>query len=413
MRPKPRLLILGVVFLLVCVVLWSGRAFIFTPMSPVPPSSPITPDGLPWFEDVTDQVGIDFVHDPGPTAGYFLPANSGSGAALFDFDGDGLLDLYLLQNGGPDSHSTNRLYKQMPNGRFKDVSAGSGLDIAGWNMGVAIGDVNNDGRPDVLVTQYGGIKLFLNNGDGTFTDATKEAGLEHSAWGSSAAFVDYDRDGWLDLVVVNYVSYEPSLVCRVASGAVDFCGPKVFPGTVTNLYHNLGPIPGGKPGRVHFQDVTKASGLGASPGPGWGVICADFDGDGWPDIFVTNDGAPNRLWINQHDGTFIDEAVERGLAYNGMGKAEASMGVAMGDVDGDGLFDLFVTHLTYETNALWKQVKRGQFADRTAGARLATPRWHGTGFGTVLADFDQDGAPDAAVVNGQVNRPEGGALKGN
>jgi len=398
MGTRFRRLALGAGFLVFGAAVWVGRSMLIAP-PPHPAAGPA------WFEDVTDRVGLDFVHDAGPTDDYFMPASMGSGAALFDFDGDGLLDIYLLQNGGPDSPSTNWLYKQMPDGRFKDVSAGSGLDVAGWNMGVAVGDVNNDGRPDVLVTQYGGIKLFLNNGDGTFTDATKEAGLEHSAWGMSAAFVDYDRDGWLDLVVANYVRYDPAHVCRTASGQPDFCPPKAFPGTVANLYHNLGPLPGGKPGRIHFQDATRASGLGALPGPGLGVICADFDGDGWPDIFIANDGQPNRLWINHHDGTFADEAIVRGVAFNRMGKAEAGMGVAIGDVDGDGLFDLFVTHLTYETNTLWKQVKRGQFADRTAGAGLAAPGWRGTGFGTVLADFDQDGALDAAVANGQVFRP--------
>ena len=401
----------GVAFLLFGAAAWLCRAFLLSPATE-PPSQGTAPSvGAPWFEDVTEQVGLDFVHDAGPTGDYFMPSSSGSGAALFDFDGDGLLDIYLLQNGGPDSHSTNRLYKQMADGTFKDVSKGSGLDIAGYNMGVAVGDVNNDGRPDVLVTQYGGIKLFLNNGDGTFTDVTKEAGLDHSAWGMSASFVDYDRDGWLDLVVANYIRYDPTHACQAASGRPDFCSPKSFPGAVANLYHNLGRLPGGKPGRVHFQDVTRASGLGALPGPGLGVVCADFDGDGWPDLFIANDGQPNRLWINTHDGTFTDEAVVRGVAYNAMGKAEAGMGVAVGDVDGDGLFDLFVTHLNYETNTLWKQVRRGQFADRTAGTTLAAPHWRGTGFGTALADFDQDGALDAAVVNGQVYLPEGASPK--
>jgi hypothetical protein len=334
-----------------------------------------------------------------------LPQVIGSGAALFDFDNDGRLDVYLLTNGGPQARSTNRLFHQEPDGRFRDVSAGSGLDIGGYNMGVAIGDVNNDGFPDVVVTQYGGIKLFLNNGNGTFTDVTKEAGLDSPLWGTSAAFVDYDRDGWLDLVVVHYVDYNPSWQCKYAGGTPEFCHPKVFGPTVTSLYHNLGPRKGDKPGCIHFEDVTVASGLARLPGPGLGVACADFNDDGWPDIFVANDAAPNRLWINRHDGTFRDEAVPRGLAYDNMGQPLGNMGVALGETAANsGLFDVFVTHLTEEKHTLWKQGPPGAFQDRTVALGLADPLWHGTGFGTVFGDFDQDGALDLALVNGRVSR---------
>jgi hypothetical protein len=372
----------------------------------------------PWFVDITEDSGLDFIHEVGsrPLESYFLPHLMGSGAAVFDYDGDGKLDLYLIQNGGPDSNATNRLFHQETDGRFKDVSAGSGLDIKGHGMGVAIGDVNNDGRPDVLVTEYGGIRLFINNGDGTFTDVSREAGLDHPFWATSAAFVDYDRDGWLDMVVVNYLDYDPTSLCTERGARqADFCHPRSFPGVVAKLYHNRGPIPGSATGAVRFEDVTLASGLGKLPGRGLGVACADFDGDGWPDIFVANDAQPNYLWINQHNGTFKEEAAQRGLAYNGLGKPQGNMGIALGDAAnrGDGCFDVFVTHLSDELHTLWKQEPRGLYSDQTAAAHLASPCWRGTGFGTVMADFDQDGALDLAVVNGRVMRakpPENASL---
>jgi hypothetical protein len=378
------------------------------------PPSPVREDPLtgdpplpPWFADVTDKVGLNFLHDAGPVDSYFMPQIIGSGAALFDFLPDGRIKyIYLLENGGPKG-AKNQLFEQQTNGTFKNVSSGSGLDIAGYNMGVAIGDVNNDGLPDVLVTQYGGIKLFLNNGDGTFSDVTETAGLKNPGWGCSAAFFDYDRDGLLDLVVVNYVAFDRSVSCPGHDKQPDYCGPNVFPGQIARLFHNLGPIAGARGKSVRFEDVTEKSGLGAMPGRGLGVVCADFDGDGWPDILVANDGQANRLWINRHNGTFADEAALRGLDLNRAGVAEANMGIALGDVEGRGLFDVVITHMTEETHTLWRQDPRGAFEDRTANAGLTRTRWRGTGFGTVLADFDQDGALDLAVVNGRVLRHHG------
>ena len=398
---------LGLLLLLASVGVGCQRAGSGVTPRPLNSSSrTVEPPTSPWFRDVTEEAGLNFVHDPGSVGRYFLPQATGSGAAVFDSDNDGRLDIYLLQNGGPNSGSTNRLFRQGPDGRFTDVSAGSGLDVAGYAMGAAIGDVNNDGWPDVLVTEYGRIRLFLNNGNGTFTDVTKEAGLDSPLWGTSACFFDYDRDGWLDLVVVNYVTYDPSRWCSAADSQRDFCGPEGFNGTVTKLYRNLGTRTGRPPASVpRFKDVTLESGLGRIRGPGLGVFCADFDGDHWPDILVANDGKPNHLWINQRDGTFKEEGVVRGIAYNCLGHAEANMGIAAGDVDGDGLFDVLSTHLTEETLTLWRQGPRGTFQDRTAGAGLMSPSWRGTGFGTVLADFDHDGALDLAVVNGRIKRP--------
>ncbi|MFO0929857.1 MAG: VCBS repeat-containing protein [Gemmataceae bacterium] len=367
-----------------------------------PPVAPPADEAAPWFADVTARVGLDFTHDPGPIDGkYFMPQSVGSGAALFDFDGDGRLDLYLLNNGGPRG-KPNRLFRQQPDGTFTDVSQGSGLDFSGYCMGVAVGDVNNDGRPDVLVTRFGGVNLFLNQGGGRFTDVTRAVGLDNPAWGTSAAFLDHDRDGWLDLVVVNYVDYDPSIVCQGAGRSPDYCHPNGFLGNVTRLFHNRGKGADGK--WRGYDDVSLRSGIGKVIGPGLGVACADFDGDGWPDILVANDAKPNRLWINQKDGTFVDEAVQRGIAFNILGQAQANMGVAIGDVDGDGLFDVFITHLSSETHTLWRQGPRGFFRDESAASGVLATRWRGTGWGVALVDFDHDGSLDLAFVNGGVSR---------
>jgi enediyne biosynthesis protein E4 len=371
-----------------------------------PPQVIVEESGPAWFEDVTDAVGLDFVHDAAPTSTYFTPLSMGSGCAFFDFDGDGLVDIYLLHLGGPGGKK-NQLYKQMPDHTFRDVSPGSGLDIAGYSHGVAIGDVNNDGKPDVLVTQFGAIRLFLNLGDGKFADVTAEAGLSNPLWAMSAAFVDYDRDGLLDLVVINYLDHDESKKCTSPTNVRDFCGPNSFTGVCSKLFHNRGarPAANGKPAaRVAFEDVSFASGIGRVAGPGLGVVTADFDGDGWPDIFVVNDGEPNRLWINQKDGTFVDQAMSRGLGSTSMGASYAGMGIGIGDTTGSGMFDIFVTHLDTQTHTLWRQSPRGLFRDQSAAAGLMAGRARSTGWGTVLTDFDLDGAVDLAIANGRVYR---------
>jgi hypothetical protein len=371
-----------------------------------PSPTDISPPIAPWFEDVTESWGVRFVHDPGPVDGnYFLPQINGSGAALFDCDHDGRLDLYLLQFGGPESQAKNVFYRQTASGSFQDASQGSGLDIAGYNTGVIVGDADNDGLPDVVVVQYLGLKCFLNQGDGKFQDATETAHLANESWGTSASFLDFDRDGWLDLVVANYLAYDPGRNCSLRGGRQDFCPPTNFPGTVSLLFRNLGRDASGV--WQGYENCTQSSGLGSLPGPGLGALCADFDGDDWPDIFIANDARPNHLWINKQDGTFAEEAVVRGLAYNAKGDAQANMGIAYGDVDDDGLPDLFVTHFFNEHHGLWKQQPRGLFHEQAGSAGITRCRWHGTGFGTVLGDFDQDGDLDLALTNGHVGANDG------
>ncbi len=357
-----------------------------------------------WFEDFTDRSGVRFVHEVEVSGNYLFSESIGSGAAFFDFDNDGRLDIYLIHNVSRSSSATNRLYRQVADGRFLDATPGSGLDVAGQGNGLAIGDINNDGLPEVLVTEYDRIRLFLNRGKGVFAEVTAAAGLTNSNWSVPAAFFDYDRDGWLDLVVGNYLDFDPTQKCPDAKGQPDFCGPHGFHSTITRLYRNLGNASGDAAVAPRFEDVTIRSGLSRAPGKAMEIVCADFNGDRWPDVFITDDGLPNRLFINQRHGTFKEEAVARGLAYTGMGTAAANMGVALGDVDGDGQFDVFVPHLAEENHTLWRQGPPGVFHDDTARAGLVNLPWHGTGFGAVFSDFDGDGAIDLAVANGLVRR---------
>ena len=374
-----------------------------------------------WFTERAREAGIDFVHFNGMSGEFHLAEIMAPGAALFDMDGDGDLDAYLVQGRmlgagrtlddaltPPPAHVplplTDRLYRNdlqiAEDGtrtlRFTDVTAGSGLDAGSYGMGVAAADFDRDGRVDLYRTALGANQLFHNNGDGTFSDVAGRAGVDDAGWGVSASFFDFDRDGRLDLYVGNYVVYDLANEerCFTLTGERDYCAPKSYAPAPDRLYRNRGD--------GVFEDVTASAGVGRAYGPALGVLAADFDGDGWVDVYVANDGRPNHLWINGRDGTFTDRALLSGVAVNGGGASEASMGVDLGDFDADGDDDLFMTHVTTETNTLYANAGDGFFEDRGAMVGLGAPSLSYTGFGTAWVDFDNDGWLDLLVVNGEV-----------
>jgi hypothetical protein len=360
------------------------------------------PTQEPWLVDVTGDWGLDFVHDTGATGKLLMPEIMTSGLALFDADGDGDLDLYFTNgsyalSGGtePVDPLRNRLFLLDADGRYADATEGSGLGHTGYSNGVAVGDLDNDGDADLFLTQYGPVRLFLNRGDGRFDDATEAAGIEIDGWSSSAAFFDYDRDGFLDLYVARYLRYDEDKDCTDAAGRSSYCSPQVFPPEHDVLLHNEGD--------GTFRDVSDEAGIRSAIGAGLGVVAQDMDDDGWPDVYVTNDGHANQFWINQADGTFRDEATLRGAAYSLDGEAEAGMGVVAADLDNDGDVDLFMTHLDNETNTLYRNRGDGRsFEDATGPSGLASESLVFTGFGTAAFDVELDGDLDLVVVNGRV-----------
>ena len=361
----------------------------------------------PFFTEVTAVLGFSEVQTPWQAGTHALPEVIGSGVALFDYDNDDALDVLHVRFPPPDvgtslvdASAQNRLFRQQTDGTFVDVTEAAGIGHEGYGQGVAIGDVDNDGDADVYVTNYGTDVFYRNNGDGTF--ALQEAGLSNEAWGTSATFGDYDRDGYLDLYVANYVQFDPEAVCRGKHGAPDYCNPQAFEPAADRLFRNNGD--------GTFTDISQQAGIAAMPGRGLGVVCLDLTGDGWADFYVANDGEANQLYVNQKDGTFAEEAILYGLAFNAYGQPEGSMGIAVGDVNGDTRPDLFVTHLSGETNTFYTTSHFSVFVDMTEMAGFAGRDLPFTGFGCGFVDFDNDADLDIALVNGRVKR--GAVLEG-
>jgi len=354
------------------------------------------------FEDKFNQSGINFKHKNGMSGELYYFEIMGAATALFDYDNDGDLDVYLGQGGlfnQKTREDSGRLYRNdLSNGnlKFTDVTTQSGLISFEYSMGVAIGDINNDGYVDVYLSNYGLNQMFLNEGDGTFKDVTETSNTYDDLFSSSSAFVDIDNDGDLDLYVVNYLDFNDksnSKACKNNMGVADYCGPGSYNGIKDKLFENLG--------NGVFSDISVKAGIDTI-GAGLGVVTADFNGDGFNDIYVTNDMMHNFMWINNQDNTFTNSALLRGNAVNFHGNAEASMGVDAGDIDNDGDLDLFMTHLLNETNTIYINNGDGYFNDETTSTGLAEPSKGHTGFGTAFLDYDNDGWLDIIIANGAV-----------
>ncbi len=397
--------------------------------APPPPAAvetaprPAAGEGI--FIEIAAQSGLGHTHLSGMTGEFYYPEMMGSGAALFDYDNDGDLDVYLVQGGSLEEDApppvSDRLFRNDltvdGDGRrvlaFTDVTAEAGLAAHGYGMGVAAADFDNDGWVDVYVTNLGANQLWRNNGaaDGgpvTFTDVTAAAGAGDARWGVAAAVVDFDRDGWLDLYVGNYVEWSrgSNPRCSDELGLENYCGPLAFPPQGDTLLRHRGA-------GLAFDDVSRRAGVSEDYGGALGVVAADFDDDGWPDLYVGNDGLPNQLWINQRDGRFENRAVLAGCAVNAQGRPEASMGLSAADFDGDGDEDLFLTHLAAETNTVYVNDGHGLFEDRSLETGLASPSWSYTGFGNAWFDYDNDGWLDLLAVNGAVKVIKALALAGD
>ena len=354
--------------------------------------------------DVTSTAGIKFMHNSGRSGHKYLPETLGAGVAFFDADGDGLPDILLIN--GRDWEPTGRktpsaLYKNNGNGTFTNITAGSGLDIEMYGMGVAVADYDNDGREDVYVTALGGDRLFHNEGGGKFADVTKSSGMTNAAFGTSAAWFDYDRDGKLDLFVGNYVQWtaKGDLWCSLDGVSKSYCTPESYRGVSAKLFHNVG---GGR-----FEDVSQKAGVADSTSKSLGISVFDYNGDGWPDLFVANDTQPNKLYRNNRNGTFTDQAVSAGVAFSEDGVARGAMGADAADYDRSGRPHLLVGNFSNQMLGLYHNEGTGLFVDEAPRSTVGRASLLSLTFGAFFFDYDLDGWPDILAVNGHIDEEIG------
>lgn len=381
-----------------CVARWLAERVTFALVGAMAVGSALA-EG-PTFRRVEDAWGLDFVHHSAASGRYFMVETQGGGLVAFDYDGDGDVDLFAV-DGGPlpgyeGTAPRSRLYRN-DSGRFVDVTEMSGIQLRGYGSGAAAGDIDDDGDIDLLVTAFGPNQLFRNRGDGSFEEVGESAGVADNSWGASAAFADTDGDGDLDLYVANYVDFslEHNIACGDQQrGLRGYCGPDVYRPQADVFYLNRGD--------GSFEEATQTAGLAVTPGAGLALAFADLDADGWIDLYVANDLTPNVLFRNRGDGTFEDIGLLSGTSHGPRGQAEAGMGVAVGDVDGNGREDLVVTNYEGETNALYSQRGKWIFTDHRFVSGLAEPTLRSLAFGVGMADFDHDGDLDLVFANGHV-----------
>jgi len=377
-------------------------ALFFAAVAGTSAPTPASPPDV-TFRDVTQKAGIHFVHNNGAFGKKYLPETLGPGVAFIDYDNDGWPDIFLANGmdwpGHTRKHSMPKLYHNNHDGTFTDVTHKAGLDAEEmFGMGVAVGDFDNDGYDDLFVTAYGQSRLFHNNGNGTFTDVTQKAGLGGvKEFSTGAAWVDYDEDGRLDLVVANYVQWSPEtdLYCTLDGKSKSYCTPESYKGTAVRLWHNRG--------NGRFEDTTKKAGLGDPTSKSLGIALLDYDGDGWPDLLLSNDTQPNKLYRNNGNGTFTEKAVLAGVAFSEDGVARAGMGVDAADYDRSGHPSLLITNFSNQMLSLYHNEGTGLFVDEAPQSDIGRASLLTLGFGCFFFDYDLDGWPDIFVANGHID----------